>query len=60
MDNNLVGFAGMTLSSIDSAKGGKWIIDSGASDHMTCDSEYIESIRIVRGEMAITLPNGEC
>ncbi|CAO2825263.1 unnamed protein product [Amaranthus hypochondriacus] len=58
-DNNMGGFAGMTLTNINSAKNGTWVIDSGASDHMTCDSTCVENSRRVRGEVSITLPNGE-
>lgn len=60
VENNLAGFAGMALSSNDSAKNRAWVIDLGASDHMTCDGEYVENPRMIGSEMSITLPNREC
>lgn len=59
MDNNFAGFAGMV--SCSTHKGNeKWIIDSGTSDHMTCNSECVENTKVVKNKMKITLPNGEC
>lgn len=47
-------FCFTTLNSV------KWILDSGATDHMCFDDTLFESIEIFNGvENAITIPNGK-
>lgn len=59
MEQNFAGFAGMGILSNTSIDA-RWIIDSGASDHMTCDDACVENARIAKEGMKINLPNGEC
>lgn len=58
MEQNFAGFAGMGILSNTKADA-RWIIDSGASDHMTCDDKCVENVKIAQEGMKIHLPNGE-
>ncbi|KAF7834460.1 uncharacterized protein G2W53_009319 [Senna tora] len=53
-------FAGnITLSSSTYIQGSdKWVIDSGASSHVTGNVHFLTDIRLVRGLNTVTLPDG--
>jgi len=57
---NGVGFmAGKTFCFLTSFKNGDWIIDSGASDHITPHLSLMSSIQQLRIPGFITMPNGK-
>lgn len=60
MKQNFVRFAGMASLSSEHSADVEWIIDSGASDHMTCDVGCVEDVKTAKDGMKINLPNGEC
>ncbi|GJS93166.1 cysteine-rich receptor-like protein kinase 8 [Tanacetum coccineum] len=37
-----------------------WIIDTGASDHMSADSDDLDSVCVLKNKQVINLPNGRC
>lgn len=51
-------FSGMIDSKAGGAHSGKWIIDSGASDHMTATLNILENVRQAPLNFTIKLPTG--
>lgn len=51
-------FSGMIDSKAGGAHSGKWIIDSGASDHMTATLNILENVRHAPLNFTIKLPTG--
>lgn len=37
---------------------GSWILDSGASDHMSFDVEALYDLRLLESPVSVSLPNG--
>ena len=60
MEQNFTGFVDMGTLSDETSIDARWIIDSRASDHMTCDDRCVENAKMVKEGMKINLPNGEC
>ncbi|VFQ61063.1 unnamed protein product [Cuscuta campestris] len=58
LDSSFAGFAGMVSCLCVNAENVDWIIDSGASDHMTGDISHIENVVAVGNRLKINLPNG--
>ncbi|KAF7835872.1 ribonuclease H [Senna tora] len=53
-------FAGnTTLSNANYIQGSnKWVIDSGASSHVTGNVELLHDLKVIRGKNTVTLPDG--
>ena len=51
-------FAGMTLCTHAAVNKSEWILDSGATDHMTYNTEHLSDIKVLHEKSKITLPNG--
>uniref|UniRef100_A0A803LR03 Uncharacterized protein n=1 Tax=Chenopodium quinoa TaxID=63459 RepID=A0A803LR03_CHEQI len=51
-------YAGMVSCHFVNAASTAWIIDSGASDHMTCNLKVLENAEKCRSEAKINLPTG--
>jgi len=51
--------AGNSFCFLTSFKNGNWVIDSGASDHITPDLSLFSSVQQLRVPGFITMPNGE-
>lgn len=53
-------FSGMiTCCMVDGAQT-DWILDSGATDHMTSSMENLANVRIASSNCTIHLPTGKC
>lgn len=53
------GFSGMVYSAEKGAQGpAEWIIDSGASDHMTSSLQNMVNVKLAPSTFTITLPTG--
>ena len=49
---------GAFAASVDSPQGGKWLIDSGASSHMTPDMEFLSNYREFEKPEKVSLGDG--
>ena len=58
IDNIVASFAGMVSCFCGNAKVTEWIIDSGASDHITGTVAYVNNHRPIKAQHKINLPNG--
>ena len=52
------GMISTALSSLSCTKNSEWIIDTGANDHMTCDSSNFSFLSPSHSTLAITNANG--
>lgn len=59
IDSGFAGFTGMITFHNSHINIHKWIIDSGASDHMCGNRKMIRSSLNIPHSLAINLPNGE-
>ena len=46
------------ISCLCKLESGTWILDSGASDHMSYDSAALDDLQALRQPLSVTLPNG--
>lgn len=54
-----MGFYGMVACNLSVVGKNAWIIDSGASDHMTCSVEHLSNVKAATGSnLMTTLPTG--
>lgn len=53
-------FSGMAFCGALTTVDNRWIIDSGASDHMIASLSKLNNVRIAPANCVINLPNGEC
>ncbi|KAL2943034.1 Retrovirus-related Pol polyprotein from transposon RE1 [Bienertia sinuspersici] len=58
-DDKDYGYAGMAYCNSAAVMCDEWIVDSGASDHMTCDLRKLTDIKLATGYPDIRLPNGK-
>lgn len=59
-DMNATGFmAGNRFCFFTSINNNTWIVDSGASDHITYDLSLLQKVRSIQDHCYITLPNGK-
>ncbi|XP_074356728.1 uncharacterized protein LOC141696493 [Apium graveolens] len=54
-----MGFSGMVACNLSITSHNAWIIDSGASDHMTCSVEKLVNVKLANLNLTITLPTGD-
>lgn len=54
-----MGFSGMVACNLSIVSHNAWIIDSGASDHMTCSVAKLSNVTIADSNLTITLPTGD-
>ena len=59
VDNNFAGFANMVSCFCANGKRAKWIVDSGATDHMTGSVECVTNLWPMKDEYTINLHNGK-
>ncbi|KAK9682189.1 hypothetical protein RND81_10G056600 [Saponaria officinalis] len=53
------GFAGMITCNHVNMSENIWVIDSGASDHMSTSLKGMKHVRVLKNKLKITLPNGQ-
>jgi len=46
------------ISCLCKLKIGSWILDSGASDHMSFDSSVLHNLKLLENPVLVSLPNG--
>lgn len=54
-----MGFSGMVACNLSIVSHNAWIIDSGASDHMTCSVKRLLNVQAADSNITITLPTGD-
>ena len=47
------------ICSLCKLENGSWILDSGASDHMSSDIRALHDLRLLDSPVLVSLPNGE-
>lgn len=52
-------FSGMAISTDIKHIDGSWIMDSGATDHMTSDLNLLSNVSVVTSDITIKLPTGD-